>query len=79
VAIASLIIGVVLILSIFSALFLPIGRAIPIRLIGILGLVLAILAFKKKARRRIAIAGIVLNSLAILCFITQLLLLATGA
>jgi hypothetical protein len=78
-AIASLIIGIVLILSVFSALFSPIGGAIPIRLIGIVGLVLAILALRKKTRRRIAIAGIVLNSLAILCFITQLLLLATGA
>jgi len=50
----------------------------PIRLIGIVGLVLAILALRKKMRRRIAIAGIVLNSLAILFFITQLVLLAAG-
>jgi len=72
-AISSLIIGIVLILSVF-----PAGGGMPIRLIGIVGLVLAILALRKKMRRRIAIAGIVLNSLAILFFITQLVLLAAG-
>ena len=77
-AITSLIIGIVLIVSVFSPLFSPIGAAIPIRLIGIIGLVLAILALRKEARRRIAIAGIVLNSLSILWFIVQLLLLATS-
>ena len=72
-AISSLIIGIVLILSVF-----PAGGGMPIRLIGIVGLVLAILALRKKMRRRIAISGIVLNSLAILFFITQLVLLAAG-
>ena len=73
-AIASLIIGIVLIISIFSPLVTP----IPMRLIGIVGLILAILALRKNQRPRIAIAGIVLNSLAILLFIVLLLLLATG-
>ncbi len=72
-AIASLIIGIFIILSVF-----PAGGGMPIRLIGIIGLVLAILALRKKTKRRIAIVGLALNSLAILFFITQLILLATG-
>ena len=70
-AIASLIIGIILIISVFSLLFSPIGAAIPIRPIGIVGLVLAILALRKKARRRIAVTGIVLDFLLILWFIAQ--------
>jgi len=77
-AIASLIIGIVLIISILSPLFSPLVTPIPMRLIGIVGLILAILALRKNKRLRIAIAGMVLNSLAILLFIVLLLLLATG-
>ena len=77
-AIASLIIGIVLIISILSPLFSPLVTPIPMRLIGIVGLILAILASRKNKRLRIAIAGMVLNSLAILLFIVLLLLLATG-
>ena len=77
-AITSLIIGIVLIVSILSPLFSPLVTPIPMRLIGIVGLILAILALRKNKRLRIAIAGMVLNSLAILLFIVLLLLLATG-
>ena len=77
-AITSLIIGIVLIVSILSPLFSPLVTPIPMRLIGIVGLILAILALRKNKRPRIAIAGIVLNTLAILLFIVLLLLLATG-
>ena len=82
-AIASLIIGITLFLNECFLVFFRIGVPIPFGLfsnlvIGIVGLVLAILAIRKETRRRIAIAGIVLNSLAILWFTTRLLLLATG-
>ena len=74
--IASLIIGIVLVTGVFFPTF-PLGAPIA-RLIGIAGLAFAILALRQKSSRRIAIASIVLNSLAILLFIVQLLLLATG-
>jgi hypothetical protein len=77
-AITSLIIGIVLIVSILSPIFSPLVTPIPMRLIGIIGLILAILALRNNKRPRIAIAGIVLNSLAMLLFIVLLLLLATG-
>ena len=69
-AIASVLIALISILGRFSY-FLPFfyGALLPIVMsfmAGIVGLVLGILAFRRKTRRRIAIAGIVLSSLVIL-------------
>ena len=74
-AIASLIIGIFIIFNQFSAFLTDMlygilyGRIEPGLIgpmIGVVGLVLGILAFRRRKRRRIAIAGIVLNSLPIL-------------
>jgi len=45
---ASLIIGIVLIANVCSSFFFPLGAPIPIRLISIVGLVLTMMASRKK-------------------------------
>ncbi len=74
-AIASLIIGAFLVYNQFSAVLTDMlygilyGRIQPELIgpmIGVVGLVLGILAFRRKKRRKIAMAGIVLNSIPIL-------------
>jgi len=84
-AIASLIIGIVIIVTSFPALFHLFPRTWPLFLIyflqlsppiGMVGLAIGILALRRKARRRIAIAAIVLNSLVILFSIVLFVSLA---
>ena len=72
-AIASLVIGIINIVYMFT-LSRPFFHGPTI--IGIVGLVLGILALRRKARRRIAIAGIVLNAIVIFSPIYVLLWLA---
>lgn len=75
-AIASLVIGLVIVLgSLLPRLGMPIGFPIPLAAgmnsfpAAVVGLALGILAARKKSRRGIAIAGIALNALVLLFFV----------
>ena len=77
-AIASLIIGILIFpITFILGLVVPFTSVVGV-VMCIVGLVLGILALRRETRRRIAIAGIVLNSLGVLWLIVGFSLFAAG-